>query len=399
MTALSAPVAAQPGPVTAADHRSNNFDFLRLFGALIVILGHGLALAGRAPEIPVILGYPLQSVGVLIFFSISGYLITASWSRRKNPFTYLLARCLRIFPALIFVVLITALVIGPWVSVLPRDDYFDNPGTSTYIVNNIKLWVTFPLPGVWDDLPLPSVANGSLWTLFVEFLCYLAVPLLFIFPRFIRPLAALIALIVTIRLAEAPIEESPLFWAVRLRDAAGMWAFFAAGALLRLLSERFSWFRFRADVAVAGVVLAFLGTGMAPSFALEVTSVTVAYAVLTIGLARTPYLARSARFGDFSYGLYLWAFPVQQLVIDRWGVQRMSINLILVVGITLACAVVSWYLVERPSMKVKDLIVRLTTRRTAPAAAPETGSDAASEPTTPQPVESLPGRASHRSSN
>lgn len=369
MTAVS--TQTSPGPVTAADHRSNNFDFLRLFGALIVILGHGLALVGRAPEIPVILGYPLQSVGVLIFFSISGYLITASWSRTKNPFTYLLARCLRIFPALIFVVLVTALVIGPWVSVLPREAYFDDPGTSTYIFNNILLFATFPLPGVWDSLPYPSAVNGSLWTLFVEFLCYLAVPFLFVLPRMIRPLAAVVALVVSIRLAEVPFAESPIIWGVYLRDAAGMWAFFAAGALLRLMSERFSWFRFRADVAVAGVVLAFLVTGMAPSLALEVTSVTVAYAVLTVGLARTPYIARSARFGDFSYGLYLWAFPVQQLVIDQWGVQRMSLNLVLVVSITLACAVVSWYLVERPSMKLKDLVVRLTVRRPTPATAPD----------------------------
>lgn len=367
MTALDNPTAPPSGPVTAADHRSNNFDFLRIVGAVLVILGHGLALAGRAAEIPTILGYPLQHIGVFIFFSISGYLITASWSRTKNPLTYALARCLRIFPALIFVVLVTALVIGPWVSSMPRDQYFDHPGTSAYIFNNIKLFVTFELPGVWNDLPYPRAVNGSLWTLFVEFLCYLAVPFLFIFPRFIRPLGALIALVVVIRLAETPIEESPVFWAVRLRDAAGMWAFFAAGALLRLLSERFSWFRFRTDVAVAGTVLAFLVSGMAPRFALEVTSVAVAYAVLTIGLARTPYIARSARFGDFSYGLYLWAFPVQQLVIDQFGVQRMSVNLVLVVGISLVMAVVSWYLVERPSMKLKDLIVRLTTRRTAPA--------------------------------
>lgn len=368
--------------VTAADHRSNNFDALRLVGALLVILGHGYALVARPLEIPVILGYPLQTIGVIVFFAISGYLITASWSRTKNPLTYGLARCLRIFPALILVVLVTALVIGPWVSVLPRSEYFDNPGTSTYIVNNIKLFATFPLPGVWDDLPYPSAVNGSLWTLFVEFLCYLAVPMLFIFPRVIRPLGAVLALVITVRLAEAPIEESPIFWGVRLRDAAGLWVFFAGGALLRLASERWRGFRFRTDVAVAAVALQFLVTDLAPAYALELSAVTLPYAVLTVGLARTPYIARTARFGDFSYGLYLWAFPVQQLVIDLWGVQRMAVNLLLVVGITWVLAFVSWHVVESPALRLKDAIARRTTRRPRPAA-PSSDAPPATPPGSP----------------
>lgn len=358
-------------PVTAADHRSNNFDALRVIGALAVMLGHGYALTARPLEIPVILGYPLQTIGVIIFFVISGYLITASWSRTKNPLTYAVARCLRIFPALILVVLVTALVLGPAVSGLSRHDYFANPWTTQYVVDNLKLRVMFELPGVWGDLPYPRAVNGSLWTLFVEFLCYVAVPFLFIFPRYVRPVAGLLALGIVIHWARTPIEESPLFWAVRLRDAAGLWIFFAAGALLRLLSERFSRFRFRTDVAVAGIVLLFLVTDLAPGYALPLAAVTMAYAVLTIGLARTPYLARTARFGDFSYGLYLWAFPVQQLVIDVFGVQRMAINLLLVVSITFVPAFISWHLVEHPSMKLKDAIVRRTTRPRVPAAQPE----------------------------
>ena len=359
---------SNPGaPVTAADHRSNNFDALRLIGALLVILGHGYALLARPADIPVVLGYPLQTIGVILFFAISGYLITASWSRTKNPLTYGLARCLRIFPALVVVVLVTALVLGPAVTVLTREQYFASPETWDYVVRNLRLDVRFQLPGVWADLPYPSAVNGSLWTLFVEFLCYLAVPFLFLFPRFVRPLAGVVALVLALRWAEAPPEQSPLFWGVRLRDAAGLWVFFAGGALLRLLSERFAWFRFRTDVAVAGTALLFLVHDLAPGLALEVASLTIPYAVLSIGLARTPYIARTARFGDFSYGLYLWAFPVQQLVVDLWGVQRMAVNLVMVVGLTLGLAVMSWHLVEKPSMRLKDLIVRRTARRSAPA--------------------------------
>ena len=79
-------------------HRANNFDALRLVGALTVMFAHAYALMARPEDIPIVLGYPLQTLGVVIFFVISGYLITASFDRNRNPVTYLLARSLRIVP-------------------------------------------------------------------------------------------------------------------------------------------------------------------------------------------------------------------------------------------------------------------------------------------------------------
>lgn len=355
---------------TLADqgHRSNNFDFLRLVGALSVMFAHAFALQGRPDSIPMVFGHPLQTMGVILFFAISGYLITASFQRTRNPVTYLVARCLRIFPALVVVVVLTAYVLGPLVTTLSREEYFAHPWTHEYVTNNIRLWVQFPLPGVWNDLPVAGAVNGSLWTLFVEFLCYLAAPLLFIFPRLLRPFAALVAVVVTIRLAEAPPEESPLFYAVRLRDAALLWVFFAGGAFLRLALTTWSWFRLRTDVAVAMIALQALVSSVWPQWGLELSSITVPYAVLTIGLARTPYVARSARFGDFSYGLYLYAFPVQQLVVDVWGVRGTIANFLVVLTITLVFAVLSWHLVERPALALKDRVLRRRVRPGTPAA-------------------------------
>lgn len=343
-------------------HRANNFDALRLVGALSVMFAHAFALRGRPDDIPMVLGHPLQTIGVIVFFAISGYLITASFQRSRNPVTYLVARCLRIFPALVVVVVLSAYVLGPLVTTLSRDEYLAHPWTHEYVTNNIRLWVQFPLPGVWDDLPLPGVVNGSLWTLFVEFLCYLGAPLLFLFPRLLRPVLALLAVAVTIRLAEAPLEESPVFYAVRLRDAALLWVFFAGGAFLRLALTTWSWFRLRTDVAVAMIALQTVVTSVWPSWALELSAITIPYAVLTIGLARTPYVHRTARFGDFSYGLYLYAFPVQQLVIDLWGVQGVIVNFLIVLSLTTGLAVASWYLVERPALALKDRVLRRRVR-------------------------------------
>lgn len=344
-------------------HRANNFDFLRLVGALTVMFAHAFALRAEPERIPVLLGHPLQTIGVIIFFAISGYLITASFQRTSNPVTYLLARSLRIFPALIVVVVLTAFVLGPWVTALPRSDYLEHPLTLDYVTNNIRLLVQFPLPGVFETNPYPGAVNGSLWTLFVEFLCYLAAPLLFLFPRLLRPFAAIAAIALTVWWAQEPPEESPVFYAVRLRDAAGLCVFFAGGAFLRLALTTWSWFRFRTDVAVALVVFQFVFSGVWPDWGLWTSAITLPYAILAIGLARTPYVHRAARFGDFSYGLYLYAFPVQQFVIHLWGVQGVAVNFVIVLAITLACAVLSWHLIERPALALKD---RLLGRRVRP---------------------------------
>lgn len=359
-------------PVSDQGHRSNNFDALRLVGALSVMFAHGYALMVRPEEIPIVLGHPLQTLGVIVFFAISGYLITASFDRNRNPATYLLARSLRIFPALVVVVVLTAYVLGPLVTTLSREAYLADPATHDYVTNNITLFVTFGLPGVWGDLPYPGAVNGSLWTLFVEFLCYLAAPLLFLFPRLLRPFAALVAVYVTIRLAEAPPEESPIFWAVRLRDAAGLWIYFAGGAFIRFALQTWPWFRLRTDVAVAMVAAQTVIAWSWPEWALWTGWLTIPYAVLTIGLSRTPYVARTARFGDFSYGLYLYAFPVQQLVIDLWGVQDAAVNFAAVLAITLVLAVLSWHLVERPSLALKD---RILGRRVRPGTTEPAGHD------------------------
>lgn len=370
-SAADVPAAGVPltEPVTATAHRSNNLDALRLVGALAVIFGHAYHIVGRPFENPVVAGYPVQTLGVVIFFSISGYLITASWSRTKNPIGYLAARSLRIFPALILVVLVCMFVIGPLVTALPRGQYFDAPNFWSYL-SNIILRPQYELPGVWGDQPYPNAVNGSLWTLPAEFFCYLLVPLVFLAPKVARiPVIALL-LAASVWYSMTPPLESAVIWHSRISDNALMWVFFAAGAILRLLVER--GMRFRTDVAVGLLAVHLVIAGTLPQHTTKVAWLFLPYVVLTVGLASTPYVRRASRFGDLSYGLYLWAFPVQQLVIDLWGVRRMSVNLLVVTAITALLALASWHAVEHPSLKLKDRIVRRFVRR-APEPAPAAG--------------------------
>jgi len=337
-------------------NRLNNLDALRLTGALLVILGHAYVLLGRVTEVPFIFGYTVSTFGVAIFFSISGYLISASWNRSRDLKTYFTARCLRIFPALITVVLVAIFVIGPLVTTLPIMDYFQSSQTYAYL-KNIVLNPAYSIPGVFEQNIFPNSANGSLWTLPAEFFCYLVVPLVYV--RFVPARVVAIGglLVFSFYLSFTPPSESITIYGTIIASAASMWIFFAAGALLRTCHERFEGF-FRADVAVLAILSQLTLVSLFPISIQYVTWILMPYAILTAGLANTPVVRRAARFGDLSYGIYVWAFPVQQIVILVFGPQRMLINLTIVTSITLVLAWLSWHLVESPSMELKDRLIK-----------------------------------------
>lgn len=347
--------------------RSNNLDAFRLLGAVLVIVGHAYHLLRREAELPFAFGFPVSTLGVVIFFSISGYLITASWTSKRAVLPYFAARCLRIFPALIAVVLVSMFVVGPLVTNLSTHDYFRAPSFHGYF-SNIWLLPQYDLPGVFTDLPYANAVNGSLWTLPAEFFCYLVVPLVCVRWLGVRVpvLAGLLAL--SLYLAHIPALSSPIIYGTRLSDAASMWVYFAAGALLRSAQERYPGI-FRADVAVLALLGQIAMTSLYPTAVIWMTWAFLPYAIITAGLTSTPVIRRASRYGDLSYGVYLWAFPVQQLVVLTIGTVRMGVNLPLVTIISMALAWLSWHVIESPSLRLKDaLLARLRSPRLVPGA-------------------------------
>ncbi|QWZ07219.1 acyltransferase [Nocardioides panacis] len=364
--------------------RSNNLDALRLVGAVAVIVGHAYFLLGRPENDPIVLGYPIATLGVVVFFSISGYLITASWNRKRDPVSYLTARVLRIFPGLVVLVLVTVLVLGPLTTTSSVSEYFDLPRTWSYLTN-IWLRPQYDLPGVFLDIPYPNAVNGSLWTLPAEFFCYLAVPLLMLWPRRFRPVTVAAFLVVSLWLGSVPPDQSPVVYGSRLSDAAGMWVFFASGCLLRLATERWGVRFFRTDVAVAVVSAYAVFIAVVAGKTPWVSWLALPYAVLAIGLASTPVVRRAARYGDMSYGLYLWAFPVQQVLVGELGVRRMLVDIPLVTAVTLVLAFLSWHAVEHPSLRLKDKITARVAARRGTSTPPTREAVSAEAPET-QPV-------------
>ncbi|GGC46555.1 acyltransferase family protein [Chelatococcus reniformis] len=328
--------------------RDNNFELLRLFGAALVVYGHGFILAGAMA--PGFAANAVSTIGVKIFFSISGYLIALSWLRDPNPARYLERRALRIFPALIAVVALSAFVLGPALTALSAADYVRHPLTWHYLYN-ILLYINFSLPEVFTGNTYPSAVNGNLWSLPVEFAMYLVAPPLLLAlsrrPRVFVAAALLFALFVVWRVRVSPPATVWVVYATDANNALGLMPYFIVGMVIAVLGAR--------------ILNIYAGFAMLMAVAMVETSAPVKellligvlpYAILAFGVGpRLPVLPKGL---DISYGLFLYSFPIQQTINQLSGNQVGPWAMVLL-SMTLAAvpATLSWYLIEQPCLRFK----------------------------------------------
>jgi len=331
----------------------DNFGAIRLLAGIVVVFGHSFPLSG-APSI-VLLGNEVQSLAVKVFFVVSGYLIAQSWLSDPNPARFLAKRCLRIFPALIFVVVLSALVLGPAVTTLPMPDYLRSPQLSFYF-RNIFLYPVYSLPGVFGRNIYPDAVNGSLWSLPVEFSMYLALPILAGRARgaaFTLVSAALLlgaCSLYELRGAGSLLATKEVVFGTDLRSALDVAPYFLIGSSLYALR---SWIRPNIQWAMllsAGALMA-PPTAFYPELALYVA---LPYAVIAFALAKPARFSVIERFGDLSYGTYLFGFPMQQWVVETFHTAHHPIRTCaLALPPTLLLALLSWHLIERRIMALK----------------------------------------------
>jgi peptidoglycan/LPS O-acetylase OafA/YrhL len=328
-------------PVSGDSQRRNNFDVLRLAAAVAVLVSHSFALTGR-PE-PVLGQVTLGTAGVIVFFGISGYLITRSWVHEPHPIKFCVKRALRIYPAFIVVLVITAFVIGPLASALSVSAYFRSSEPVTYVLKNLSLWVeTVHLPGIFQHNPYPGVVNGSIWTLTMEARAYVIVAILGILGALRHPRIGVVALIVVQLLA---VRHWP--WGPYLGDDTFLRAFVVGGCVYLLTP----WLPWRWDLTA----LLLVAWGITADTRLGIYTIAVAFPYAAVVIAhKTPASwRRLVRWGDFSYGIYVWAFVVQQLVallikgITPLGMIAISLP------VTYALGAASWLLIERNALRLK----------------------------------------------
>lgn len=349
--------AHRPGVLAAvADGRDNNFNLIRMIAASGVLVSHAFPITlgtGSLEPFEAATGYTLGLICVVVFFAISGFLITRSFDRKSRIESWLGARIARLFPGLIVVSILIAMVYGPVFTTLSIGEYFSRPETYSYAPRNVTLVsLQYGLPGVFADHPNPVAINGSLWTLVHEVACYIGVLLAGLAGafasgrRFLVPIGAYLALYVVSGLPG--LAESLPYSAAQLR----MLSFpFAIGTALYVWRDRIrlSW----AGVAALALLAAVLrGT---PLFE-PVFVAAIAYATFVLAYVPGSMLRRYNDLGDYSYGMYVYAFPVQQAAIAVVGPMSPAANIAIAFPITLALAIASWYLVEKPALDRRHLV-------------------------------------------
>ena len=322
-----------------------------------MLIGHAWPLTGQSNP-PAVAGIHIYDLAVYVFFSLSGFLITTSWHREPVARFYLAKRALRIFPALVVLVVLTVFVVGALATTVGAAAYFGSAETWRYLAN-VSLVVTYDLPGLFGGNPL-HVVNGALWSLGPEFLCYLAVLGLGLLLRRGRVLAAVVLAGVFIGVAFVPIQP--------LGEIVSAMAFFGVGAVIAAVARGR---RLPLLPVVVLIPLWLLAAWLLPIDSqlgrMKLAWLFLPYIVIALGQASTPVVRRLSRFGDISYGMYLWGFLVQQLVVQLAGVLPVPLDIAVVVLATAAIAFASWHLVERRALALK------------PTAQPSAGGGAGSE--------------------
>jgi peptidoglycan/LPS O-acetylase OafA/YrhL len=331
-----------------AGGRDNGFDLVRFALAVLVILSHSWPLLqgnnGREP-LSRLSGGQVNGghLAVDLFFVVSGFLISMSWTRSPSARAFLCRRAARIYPGFAVAVLVAAVWIGPWLA----------PTPSIYWARFQPLKFAGALPALQTCVPntfphlMFRTLNGSLWTIPYEFKCYLGVMVLGWFGGFRRRRVILGLFVIAWGVYATQVQlEARLAgsgWAASAQCWPRFVTSFLAGTVAYAYRERIPDSSRLLAIAVIGlVVLAGL-----PGLALLAPMVPVLGGYAALWLAAHPgrRLAGFGRHGDYSYGVYLYAFPVQQLVVRWVGVSRLTPPLLFVLALPLMglLALGSWW--------------------------------------------------------
>ena len=288
------------------------------------------------------------------------------------PGTITVRRGLRLAPGLVVAVLLTTLLVGVIASSLPVWSFFQSPATWAYVLSNISFTSGIEvLPGAFADNPFPRAVNGSLWSLRYEVIMYAALVAMgvTISRRHIRwgSVTHAAVFVSALMLASWAASNAIARWPIALPGAwrigleidllqlAELAGFFFAGCLL---------YSHRLRVPLSGpvaslTILACLLFDHSPLLRI-VLWFALPYAVVAAAMKLPPAL-RMRGWPDYSYGIYIYAFPVQQLVAmytTRAAIAGWWVPCLLALPPTFLLAAFSWHCVENPALRLKRLLRR-----------------------------------------
>lgn len=356
----------------ALDTRHNSVNAIRLVFAASILVLHAIVLGGYMAEMPsLIFQEPLATYVLAGFFVISGYMITASRLSSHSFHDYLWRRVVRLYPGWIVSFGLVAVVLGPLSLVLKGRAIsgYDWSSAMGYVYENMLFIIKqIGVEGTIQNVPYPNVWNFSAWTVFYEFTLWVGMGLLvLVVPKRFLKLAIIFGLVVftlfkVVDKVVARTSESVTNNTGRT-DAhveAGLWSmieplarlgiFFMAGAVLFMYRDKIKLSRVALWICVA-VSLGLAVIGYFNVFA----ALPWAYVIMYAGTSKR--FARVNFPDDYSYGTYIYGYPITQI----WAVVNVEhpmpfwLFATLCIVTTAPIAWVSWHVLEKPAMKLKRL--------------------------------------------
>jgi peptidoglycan/LPS O-acetylase OafA/YrhL len=335
------------------DERRDNILYLRLIAASAVVFGH-CGLGGRS-QVPydfvhsLLPATYLHVLGLIMFFLISGFLVSSSYARHPHIGRFLWARALRLWPALVVSAIGVAFVLGPLLTTWPLAEYLSparDTGPYDYVWHSFTLFgVRDRIVGLFDTNPVWKIANGPLWTIPVEATMYLWVAGAGLLRLHLVPwLTSITIAAVFSALILWPMMTGPF---VTLNTKLSVEGFFGAGAIAYLL---------RRHIPIStGLMLVIAAACFFARHSIHTTPfIWLAIAYFVFWFSYVPRLPAMPHGLDLSYGTYLWHNPIQQSIVHAWHVQDPIALFFLTMAIVLPIAAASWLLIEKPALALKD---------------------------------------------
>ena len=332
--------------------RENNLNIIRLFAAFMILFSHAFILSGSTEPKTPFYNESYGALGLDIFFVMSGFLITQSYLGTPNPARFIWSRVLRIFPALFCVVTLSAFVLGPMVTTLPVYTYLTQSQTYSYLLALTLFIGPNSLPGVFPHNPFAFAVNGSLWMLKYMVAFYALVLFLGITKVLDKKRIILMMFLLCLVLHHLNVGKSLFLFMISIDQTLRLFLYFGLGMAAYLYRDSIPMDISYLIFCVLVLVIASVKNGLHDSLFVFVLT----YMVLYIGFHKRIYISWFAKIGDFSYGVFIYSFPVQQTVVHLYGGKMDPwVNFAISLVVSLILGALSWHLCEKRLLKFKSL--------------------------------------------
>lgn len=333
--------------------RPSGFDYMRLILTVFIMACHSLEITHGLFPLGIFSSHPIRpflALPLAAFSCLGGFLVASSLENAKNIFAFLGLRVLRIGPALAAEVILSAVILGPLLTVFPLSVYFSDPLFWEYFKNIIGD-IQYVLPGLFYDNPIPMMVDPQLWTIPYELGCYMLLTILAVL-GFYRRGVLLFAALWSLYMLHILAPELT----IRLRsftvDGATFILCFIAGIILYRYRK---YIPLNKSLFLLSVLLAY---GLLYDIRYDcLAAVPLTYAIVYLGL-RNPPRHKYLLSGDYSYALFLYSYVVQQAVatVPQWRIWY--VNFAIALPLAFAFAVLSWWTIERPALSLRHHLKR-----------------------------------------